>query len=85
MATAAPRWVKRLEACRYASVGRTKLDGWIAQGRVRAKKDEGGGSAPVFVDLNSIDELFERMRDAPGQPRQRTTTKRKRASSNKRK
>ena len=59
------RWVKRLEACRYAGIGRTKMDGLITEGRVRAKKDEGGRNAPVFVDLDSIDEMYASMRDKP--------------------
>jgi hypothetical protein len=65
------RWVKRLEGCRYGGFGRTKLDGLIAEGRLRAKKDEGGRNAPVFVDLDSIDELYASMRDATGHPRKR--------------
>jgi hypothetical protein len=67
------RWVKRLEACRYAGIGKTKMDGLIAEGRVRAKKDAGGRNAPVFIDLTSIDEVYASMRDAKGSPRKRAT------------
>ena len=65
------RWEKRLDACKYAKCGKTKMDGWIADKRVRAKKDEGGHSAPVYIDLDSIDEMFQQMKPALGSPRKR--------------
>jgi hypothetical protein len=63
-----PRWAKRLKACEYAGIGRTKLDEMIRSGRVSAKKDEGGRNAPVYVNLDSIDEMYAAMRDAKGSP-----------------
>lgn len=59
------RWVKRLAACKYADMGRTKLDVLIDQGRVRAKKEPGNPQAPVYVDLDSIDEYYNSLPDAP--------------------
>ncbi len=63
------RWEKRLAACQYAKIGKTKIDRLIAEGKVRAKKEDGGRNAPVFVDLDSIDEFYEGMKAARGVPR----------------
>jgi len=65
-----PRWVKRMVACKYAGWGRTKMDGLISEGKIRANKEgEGGTNAPVHVDLDSIDEFYAAMQTAPGIPR----------------
>jgi hypothetical protein len=61
-----PRWTKRLEAARYAGVGRSKLDKLIGQNLIQAKKEDGSPNAPVYVDLDSIDAFFANLRKAPG-------------------
>ena len=58
------RWVKRLDACKIAAVGRTKLDQLIAAGLVRAKKDPSGRNTTVYVDLDSVDAYYEGLPDA---------------------
>jgi hypothetical protein len=60
------RWRKRIEACKYAGVGRTKLDKLIGLGLVEARKEDGGPNAAVFVDLDSIDTYYASLRKAPG-------------------
>jgi hypothetical protein len=57
------RWAKRIAACKYANLGRTKIDELIAEGHLRAKKEPGGHSAPVYIDLDSIDEFFANLPD----------------------
>jgi excisionase family DNA binding protein len=63
------RWEKRLAACQYAKISKTKIDRLIAEGRIRAKKDDGGRNAPVFIDLDSIDEYYDSLKPARGVPR----------------
>jgi hypothetical protein len=64
---ARPRWAKRPQACKYAGIGRTKLDELIGEGRIEARKEDGGGrNTPVWVDLNSIDAFFANLPRAPG-------------------
>jgi hypothetical protein len=58
------RWERRAKACEYARIGKTKMDQWIAAGHVAAKKEPGGHSRMVLVDLNSIDEFYASMPDA---------------------
>jgi hypothetical protein len=59
------RWVKRLSACKYAGLGRSKLDELILSGLIRAKKEPGNPQAPVYVDLTSIDQFYDSLPDAP--------------------
>ena len=59
------RWRKRLEACVYAGLGRTKLDGLIDAGLIEAKKeDPANPRSMVFVDLDSVDRYFENLPNA---------------------
>ena len=60
------RWAKRLAACKYANIGRSKLDKLIGLGLVEARKEDGGPNAPVFVNLDSIDSYYANLRKAPG-------------------
>jgi hypothetical protein len=64
--TCMARWKKRLAAFEYAGMGHTKGDELIALGHFRAKKEEGGRRATVYVDLDSIDEFFENLPPARG-------------------
>lgn len=63
------RWEKRLAACKYANISKTKMDRLIAEGKVTAKKEDGGRNAPVFIDLDSIDQFYNGMKPARGVPR----------------
>jgi hypothetical protein len=60
------RWAKRLAACKYADIGKTKLDELIGKGLIRAKKVPGSSpNTSVYVDLDSVDQYFDSLPDAP--------------------
>jgi hypothetical protein len=60
------RWKPRLEACAYAGIGRSKMDGLIGRGLVEARKEDGGPNAAVHVNLDSYDAYIGGLRKAPG-------------------
>jgi hypothetical protein len=55
-----------MEACKYAGLGRSKIDKLIGQGLIEARKEDGGINAPVYIDLDSIDAFFTNLRKARG-------------------
>ena len=59
------RWEKRLAACQYARLGKSKLDRLVREGKIAAKKDGDGVNASVFIDLDTVDRWFEAMRPRP--------------------
>jgi hypothetical protein len=60
------RWKPRLDACEYAGIKRSKMDGLIGRGLVEARKEEGGPNASVHVNLDSYDAYIGGLRKAPG-------------------
>jgi hypothetical protein len=59
-------WVKRREACAYASIGKTKLDQLIGRGLIEARKEGDSPQAAVFVYVPSIDKYIRGLGKAPG-------------------
>jgi hypothetical protein len=64
-----PRWIKRLAFCEEVGISRTKCDEHIAFGHIDARKEEGGRSAPIWVDVDSYHHYIASLPKAKGTPR----------------